>query len=186
MIFILSTGTSALIYISKKCEISDDVIYVGAAPTWPNLTQPDQTIMRYLMTSYVGAAPITSFSRTSGGKLMETVRGNDWKSLYCNDLLLFFWKFQTFPSSDNTGKKWCYTTGWNSGCGDLVKSQRWLIPYSLLWNIGSRLFIMVRFRQLCYFGQKRPLSCFLSLNFSQVLKQSLELWGLQRRRVGPK
>merc|ERR1711953_631538 len=28
-------------------------------------------------------------------------------------------------SSDNTGKKWCYTTGWNSGCGDLVKSQRY-------------------------------------------------------------
>ena len=55
-----------------------------------------------------------------------------------------------------------------------------------VWNIGSRLFIMVRFSQLCYFGQKRPLSCFLSLNFSQVLKQSLELWGLQRRRVGPK
>merc|ERR1712222_12031 len=28
-------------------------------------------------------------------------------------------------SSDNTGRKWCYTTGWNSGCGDLVKSQRY-------------------------------------------------------------
>merc|ERR1711990_812856 len=28
-------------------------------------------------------------------------------------------------SSDNTGQKWCYTTGWNSGCGDLVKSQRY-------------------------------------------------------------
>ena len=96
MIFILSTGTSALIFISKKCEISDDVIYEGAAPTWPNLTQPDQTIMRYLMTSYVGAAPITSFSRTSGGKLMETVRGNDWKSKDCNDLLLFFLKIPNF------------------------------------------------------------------------------------------
>ena len=53
MIFILSAGPSALIYFSKKFEISADVIFVGAAPTWPNLTQPDQTIMRYLMTSYM-------------------------------------------------------------------------------------------------------------------------------------
>merc|ERR1711934_330542 len=28
-------------------------------------------------------------------------------------------------SADNTGRKWCYTTGWNSGCSDLVKSQRY-------------------------------------------------------------
>merc|ERR1712083_792901 len=27
-------------------------------------------------------------------------------------------------SADNTGRKWCYTNGWNSGCSDLVKSQR--------------------------------------------------------------
>merc|ERR1711913_85136 len=27
-------------------------------------------------------------------------------------------------SADNTGRKWCYTTGWDSGCSDLVKSQR--------------------------------------------------------------
>ena len=180
MIFILSTGTSALIYISKKCEISDDVIYVGAAPTWPNLTQPDQTIMRYLMTSYVGAAPITSFSRTSGEKLMETVRGNDWKYLYCNDLLLFFLlKIPNFSQLRQHRAKVVLHNRlelWLWRLGQVAK----------VWNIGSRLFIMVRFRQLCYFGQKRPLSCFLSLNFSQVLKQSLELWGLQRRRVGPK
>ena len=97
--------------------------------------------MRYLMTWYVGAAPITSFSRTSGEKLMETVRGNDWKYLYCNDLLLFFWKSQTFRSSDNTGKKWCYTTGWNSGCGDLVKSQR----FEILAQDCSSWFDLVNF-----------------------------------------
>jgi len=27
-------------------------------------------------------------------------------------------------SADDTGKKWCYTTGPQAGCGDLVKSQR--------------------------------------------------------------
>ena len=122
-------------------------------------------------------AAMNSYCNDIGQKL---VKG---KKYTVNPLLpKVFWKSKTFPSSDNTGKKWCYTTGWNSGCGDLAKSQRWL----MLWNIGSRLFIMVLIRQLCYFGQKRPLSCFLSLNFSQVLKQSLELWGLQRRRVGPK
>merc|ERR1712212_5498 len=28
-------------------------------------------------------------------------------------------------SADNTGRKWCYTTGWDSGCSDLVKSKRY-------------------------------------------------------------
>merc|ERR1739846_306727 len=28
-------------------------------------------------------------------------------------------------SADNTGRKWCYSTGWDSGCSDLVKSQRY-------------------------------------------------------------
>merc|ERR1712013_329049 len=29
------------------------------------------------------------------------------------------------PSRDETGRLWCYTTGWNSGCGDLHSSSRY-------------------------------------------------------------
>merc|ERR1719474_1659261 len=28
-------------------------------------------------------------------------------------------------SRDETGRRWCYTTGWNSGCGDLHSSSRY-------------------------------------------------------------
>merc|ERR1712098_977420 len=28
-------------------------------------------------------------------------------------------------SRDNTGRRWCYTTGWNSGCRDLVSSSKY-------------------------------------------------------------
>ena len=80
MIFILSVGPSALIYFSKKFEISADVIFVGAAPTWPNLTQPDQTIMRYLMTSYMKVQHQSPHLQGRAGKnswrLSEVTIGN--------------------------------------------------------------------------------------------------------------
>ena len=179
MIFILSAGPSALIYFSKKFEISADVIFVGAAPTWPNLTQPDQTIMRYLMTSYMKVQHQSPHLQGRAGKnswrLSEVTIGN-LKTVSQNSKL--------FPALTTPAKSGVTQPAgtlavetWSSHKGDyfLTALKYWL---KIVYH-GS-------IRQLCYFGQKRPLFYFLSLNFSQVLKQSLELWGMQRRRVGPK
>ena len=183
MIFILSVGPSALIYFSKKFEISADVIFVGAAPSWPNLTQPDQTIMRYLMTSYMKVQHQSPHFQGREGKnswrLSEVTIGNLMTAI------IFFLKIPNFSQLWQHREKVVLHNRlelWLWRLGQVTKVTISL----LLWNIGSRLFIIVRFRQLCYFRQKRPFSCFPFLNISQVLKQSLELWGLQRRRVGPK
>ena len=32
-------------------------------------------------------------------------------------------------SRDESGRRWCYTTGWLNNCGDLVSSHRWAVRH---------------------------------------------------------
>ena len=75
-----------------------------------------------LPTGHVASAQIISPGKVMAVSSMATAKG---KSVWSSNLPIFNKKPLKLLSADPGRGRWCYTTGWNSSCRDLQRSQRY-------------------------------------------------------------
>jgi len=81
----------------------------------------DESLMMTVMKRTIAVTKMTMLTLMKRTKQLQSSQHMESRILKNIELVIILLVFRT----DNTGRTWCYTTGWgNSGCGDLQTSKR--------------------------------------------------------------